>query len=156
MDEDHWLDEAIRLAYENVSHGGHPFGALVVCGEQLVAEGVNRAQQDTDPTAHAELLAIRAACGRRHTLRLEDCLLVASAEPCPLCQAAALLAGIPRCIYASGREAAADAGFDVEAVAQELSLPFEQRRLFVLEQRPIPFARSPLDAWRMHGAHGLR
>ena len=156
MTEDHWLDEAIRLAYEYVAQGGHPFGALVVSGEQLVAEGVNRTRQDEDPTAHAELLAIRAACGRRHTLRLEDCLLVSSAEPCPLCQAAAVLAGIPRCIYATPREEAATAGFDVGALAQELSLPLEQRRLFVLEHRPVPFARAPLDAWRMHGAHAVR
>lgn len=156
MCDDHLLDEAIRLAYENVAQGGLPFGALVMCGERILGEGVDRTRQDVDPTAHAELLAIRAACTRQHALRLEGCLLVSSAEPCSLCQAAALLAGIPRCIYASGREAAADVGFDVAALAQELSLPLEQRRLFVLEHRPVPFARAPFDAWRMHGAHGPR
>ena len=156
MTEDHWLDEAIRLAYENVAQGGHPFGALVVCGDDLLATGVNRARQDGDPTAHAELLAIRAACAKRGAPRLEDCLLVSNVEPCPLCQSAALLAGIPRCIYASRHEAAAEAGFEVESVARELRLPLEQRRLFVLEHRPVPFARAPLDAWRMHGAHAPR
>lgn len=153
MTEDHWLDEAIRLAFDNTSQGDPPFAALVVRDQHVVASAVDRTLRDLDPTAHAELLAIRAACRALRSQHLGDCLLVTSSEPCPLCQAAALLAGVPRCIYATRAQTVADAGalhVDLEAggLARELALPVNARQRFVLEHRSLPFGRAPLDAWR--------
>jgi guanine deaminase len=147
MTDDHWLDEAIRLAYENVTQGGRPFGALVVREGEVVATGVDRTTQDSDPTAHAELLALRAACQHLGILNLAGTMLATSCEPCVLCQAAALLAGVPRCIYAAEQSQAVASGADPGIVTHELARMPLQRQL-VLEHRPLALARVPLDAWR--------
>ena len=146
MTDDHWLDEAIRLAYENVARGGRPFGALVLREGEVVASAVDRTVQDSDPTAHAELLALRAACQKLGTQSLGGTLLATSCEPCLLCQAAALLAGVVRCIYAAEQSQAVASGADPGTAAHELVLPPAQRQL-VLEHRPLALARVPLDAW---------
>jgi guanine deaminase len=147
MTDDHWLDEAIRLAYDNVAQGGRPFGALVLRDGQVLASGTDRTTQDSDPTAHAEILALRAACQQLGTLDLAGTLLASSCEPCVMCQAAALLAGVPRCIYAAQQSQAVASGCDPDVVTRELALPPAQRQL-VLDHRPIALARVPLDAWR--------
>ena len=146
MTDDHWLDEAIRLAYENVRHGGRPFGALLLRDGQILATGVDRTTQDSDPTAHAEVVALRAACRELGTLSLPGALLATSCEPCALCQAAALLAGVSRCIYATEQAQALVSGADPGTLARSLALPPGQRPL-TLEYRPLALARVPLDAW---------
>lgn len=110
--DEQWLSQAIALAAANVGEGGGPFGAVVVADGAVVAEGQNRVTRDHDPTAHAEVVAIRDACRRRGDFSLAGTTLYASCEPCPLCMAAALWARIDRVVFAADRHDAARGGFD--------------------------------------------
>jgi guanine deaminase len=145
-EEEQWLGQAVGLALENVAAGGQPFGALVIMGGKLVATGVNRGIQDCDPTAHAELVAIREACRALEQPTLPGALLVASCEPCPMCQAAAVLAGVERVVYAATGIEAAAAGFDVSGVSEELAAPFDERRI-PLVAVPVQEQTQPFEAW---------
>src|SRR5918994_4341112 len=111
---------AVRLARENAAAGALPFGALVVRDGAVLATGVNTALRDHDPTAHAELAAVRAACGELATLQLTDATVVASCEPCAMCHAAALVAGVARIIYAAPKEAVPDLGVPFPEVVAEM------------------------------------
>ncbi|SFB59335.1 tRNA(Arg) A34 adenosine deaminase TadA [Amycolatopsis marina] len=110
--EREWLGEAVRLATANVAEGGGPFGAVVVSGGRVIATGTNQVTSTLDPTAHAEVVAIRAACAAIGDFRLTGCVLVSSCEPCPLCLSAALWARVDRVLYGADRDDAAAAGFD--------------------------------------------
>lgn len=110
-----WLAHAVSLAEANVADGGGPFGAAVVRDGELLASGTNQVTPTLDPTAHAEVVAIRAACLRVGDFRLPGCVLVSSCEPCPLCLSAALWARVDRVVYAADRHDAAAAGFDDRA-----------------------------------------
>jgi guanine deaminase len=102
----------VRLAVDNVADGGGPFGALVVADGEVIGRGVNRVTRDNDPTAHAEVVAIRAACQVVGDFSLPEAVLYSSCEPCPLCLAAALWARVNRVVYAADRYDAARGGFD--------------------------------------------
>lgn len=141
-----WLDRAVAAAAENVIAGGGPFGALVVKDGELIASGVNQVTAALDPTAHAEVVAIRAACQRLQTFRLEGCLLVASCEPCPLCLSAALWARMDRVIFAANRHDAADAGFDDRAFYELFTSPSAQWPLTV-EQVAGEGSTLPFKQW---------
>ena len=110
-DDESWLHQAVDLAVDNVAAGGGPFGALVVCGEELVARGTNRVTRDNDPTAHAEVLALRAAA-RVHGdgWRLTGCTLVVTLEPCTMCAGASVLARVDRVVYGAEDPKAGAAG----------------------------------------------
>ncbi|WP_028642726.1 nucleoside deaminase [Nocardioides sp. URHA0020] len=107
-----WLAHALDLAVANVAAGGGPFGAVVVRDGVLLSTGQNRVTRDNDPTAHAEVLAIRAACAGAGDFSLAGCVLYTSCEPCPLCVAACLWARLDRVVYAADRDDAARGGFD--------------------------------------------
>lgn len=107
-----WLSRAVDLAVANVDAGGGPFGAVIVRDGVLLATGQNRVTRDLDPTAHAEVQAIRAACAELGDFSLAGCVLYASCEPCPLCVSAALWARLDRVVYAADRHDAARGGFD--------------------------------------------
>ena len=109
------LAEAVRLARENAEAGQHPFGALVVRDGDVLGRGVNTTVRDDDPTAPAEVEAIRRAAGAD----LTGATVVSSCEPCPMCQAAAALTGVSRVVYAATNETAAAAGFELGPVAGE-------------------------------------
>ena len=127
-----WISKAIELATGNVAEGGGPFGALIVRGGEIVATGANRVTPDLDPTAHAEVTAIRNACRALHDHSLRGCVLVTSCEPCPMCLASALWARVDRIIYAADREDAAAAGFDDRAFHEALRDPAKS---------PVPLQR---------------
>lgn len=110
--DEFWLTEAVALAAANVAEGGGPFGAVIVADGVVVARGQNRVTRDNDPTAHAEVVAIRAACRERGDFSLAGTTLYASCEPCPLCVSAALWARIDRVVFAADRHDAARGGFD--------------------------------------------
>ena len=112
MSDETWLARAVDLAVANVAAGGGPFGAVIVRDGDEVATGQNRVTRDLDPTAHAEVMAIRAACRELGDFALADCVLFASCEPCPLCVSASLWARVERVVYAADRDDAARAGFD--------------------------------------------
>ncbi|WP_020579933.1 nucleoside deaminase [Actinopolymorpha alba] len=104
------LREAIRLALDNAAAGHPPFGALVVRDGQVIATGVNTAEQVSDPTAHAEIEAVRAACRELNTLDLSGAIVVSSCEPCAMCHTVCAVAGITRIIYAAPKEFVPDLG----------------------------------------------
>lgn len=127
---DAFLREAIRLAQQAVRSGvGGPFGAVVVRAGELVGRGCNQVTSANDPTAHAEVVAIRDACRRLNTFRLDDCEIFASCEPCPMCLGAILWARVRGLWYAATREDAAAAGFDDAAFHREFTRAAGERRL---------------------------
>lgn len=123
------MRKAIDLALANVKNGGGPFGAVIVKDGDIVATGVNRVTASNDPTAHAEVNAIRAACQALGSFTLEGCDIYSTCEPCPMCLGAIYWAHIDRLYYACNKIDAADAGFDDSFIYKELELPADERRL---------------------------
>lgn len=127
---DAFMHEAIRLSVDKMREGrGGPFGAVVVKDGQIISRGWNEVTTTNDPTAHAEVVAIREACRALQTFRLDGCELYASCEPCPMCLSAIYWARIDRLVFAATRQDAADAGFDDEFLYRELPLRVLERRL---------------------------
>ena len=120
---------AIRLANENVENGGGPFGAVIARNGKIVATGVNRVTAQCDPTAHAEVSAIRNAAEKLHTFNLSGCEIYTSCEPCPMCLAAIYWAHIDKIYYGNNQHDAAGIGFDDSFIYREISLPAEERQL---------------------------
>jgi tRNA(Arg) A34 adenosine deaminase TadA len=121
---------AIDLAIENVESGsGGPFGAAVVKDDELVATGVNMVTTTHDPTAHAEVVAIREACRKLGDFQLSGCELYTSCEPCPMCLGAIYWARLERYFFAGTRCHAAQAGFDDEFIYREVDLPPHARSI---------------------------
>ena len=129
----------MRLARENAAAGQGPFGALVVRDGEVLGTGVNTALRDSDPTAHAEVQAIRNA----RATDLAGATLVSSCEPCPMCQAAAALVGISRIVYAAPKEIAAQAGFQLGPLAAEMEALLHSAGPVQLEQADTPGAEEP-------------
>lgn len=122
--------EAIKKAEENIITGkGGPFGAVVVRNGKIIASVGNRVTSTNDPTAHAEVVAIREACKALDTFDLSGCEIFASCEPCPMCLGAIMWARIDKLYYAANRNDASRAGFDDELFYTELALPLEKRTL---------------------------
>jgi guanine deaminase len=125
-----FMAEAIRQAGENIENGnGGPFGAVVVKDGKVIAAAANRVTSTNDPTAHAEVVAIREACSVLNTFDLSGCEIYASCEPCPMCLGAVMWARIEKLYFAANRDDAAKAGFDDELFYRELSLPLHKRQL---------------------------
>ncbi|HEX4750055.1 MAG TPA: nucleoside deaminase [Bryobacteraceae bacterium] len=125
-----WMERAIQLAIDNVAHGqGGPFGAIVVRNGDLIATGANMVTAANDPTAHAEVVAIRAACQKLGSFQLSNCELYTSCEPCPMCLGAIYWARPERFYYACTREGAALAGFDDAFIYNEVALPPSHRSI---------------------------
>lgn len=140
------LDRAVDLTAGNVADGGGPFGALVVEGGVVLAEGVNRVTRDNDPTAHAEVQAIRASCAARASFQLSGAVLYSSCEPCPMCLATALWARVDRVVYAGDRHDAARGGFDDLAFYELFATPREGWAMTVTHHAS-PGRTRPFDAW---------
>lgn len=149
MSEETWLAQAIDLATANVADGGGPFGAVIVHDGAVVATGQNRVTRDLDPTAHAEVMAIRAACTALATFDLAGCVLYTSCEPCPLCLSASLWARLDRVVYAADRDDAARGGFDDRAFYELFERPRTEWTLALEQVRPDDAAR-PFDTWLAH------
>ena len=143
-----FLLRAIELAVENVqTRRGGPFGAVVVRGNEILGEGTNLVTGSNDPTAHAEVVAIRQACQKLGSFELKGCVVYTSCEPCPMCLAAIYWSRADRIVYAADRQDAATAGFDDEFLYRELSLPIGERSL-PMEQLHREEAIAAFDAWR--------
>lgn len=128
-----YMRQAIALALENVRNGGGPFAAVIVKNGALIASGVNRVTASHDPTAHAEVVAIREACKRLESFQLDHCDLFTTCEPCPMCLGAIYWARPARVFYASTAADAAAAGFDDAFIYRELQAPFHKRRIPMAE-----------------------
>lgn len=146
MSDQQWLQQAVALAVENVGAGGGPFGAVIVRDGALVSSGQNRVTRDLDPTAHAEVNAIRAACAALGDFSLAGCTLYTSCEPCPLCVSAALWARVDRVVYAADRHDAARGGFDDRAFYELFA---RDRATWPTSVEPVAVETSfaPFQAW---------
>lgn len=143
-----FLREALRLAEENVQGGqGGPFGAVIVRGDQIIARGVNRVTLTHDPTAHAEIDAIRGACRTLEMFTLAGCDLYTSCEPCPMCLAAVYWARLERIFYAATREEAAAVGFDDAWLYDEIARPLSERAI-PLSQHCHDEVQAAFRLWR--------
>lgn len=123
------MREAISLADNNVRNGGGPFGAVIVKDGKVVATGVNRVTANNDPTAHAEVSAIRNACKKLKTFDLSGCEIYSSCEPCPMCLGAIYWSRIKKIYYGNSKADAKDIGFDDSFIYDELALPYGQRHV---------------------------
>ena len=145
MSEDEFMRRAVALAREkmNADDGG-PFGAVVVRNGEIIAEGWNQVTSTNDPTAHAEVVAIRKACAKLGTFDLSDCEMFASCEPCPMCLGAIYWARFPRFYYGNTRDEAAQIGFDDDFIYREVGLDPATRSIpgirTVTAELHMPFA----------------
>ncbi len=147
QEHDKFIKEAIRLARENVPGGkGGPFGALVVRNGEIIGRGVNQVTSTNDPTAHAEIVAMRDACKNIGDFQLQDCIIYASCEPCPMCLGAIYWARPKMIVYAAENTDASKAGFDDSFIYKEISLPIPQRKIPTLNLKPDNFF-SPFQLW---------
>ena len=141
------MKRAVALALENVTSGtGGPFGAVVVRNGNLIATGVNLVTATNDPSAHAEVVAIRAACKALATFQLPDCEIYSSCEPCPMCLGAIYWARPSAYYFACNRQNAAEAGFDDAFIYDEIPLPPEQRSIAGIQLLP-DLGHLPFEEW---------
>lgn len=142
-----FMQRAIELAEANVRAGrGGPFGAVVVRSGEVIGEGANEVTSKNDPTAHAEIAAIRAACRHLNHFSLAGCEIYANCEPCPMCLAAIYWARLDRLFYANTRADAARIGFDDAAFYQELVSAIDERSV-PTERVPLPRALTAFELW---------
>jgi len=143
----HYLQQAIDLACQNVSNQqGGPYGAVIVQNGQIISASGNCVTVNKDPTAHAEIVAIRQACTALNTFQLNDCTLYTSCEPCPMCLGAIYWARLEKVFFACNRQDAAKAGFDDSFIYDELSLDIEQRHI-PMRQLVLINAEKPFLDW---------
>lgn len=142
-----FMQEAIALSLENVNLAeGGPFGALIVKDGKVIAKGKNQVTVNNDPTAHAEIVAIRQACQQLKTFQLKECELYTSCEPCPMCLGAIYWARLDRVYYANTQKDAAQIGFEDRFIYEELKLPIKQRQLPMIQIMKDE-AREAFLAW---------
>jgi guanine deaminase len=150
-----YLRQAIQLARQGMEDGrGGPFGCVIVRDGQVIGKGCNKVTSSNDPTAHAEIVAIRDACRQLGHYQLTDCILYASCEPCPMCLGAIYWARPKRVVYAATRDQAAAAGFDDAFIYREIEVPMGDRRI-VFEQAADEGAEEVFDRWRERGDKSL-
>ncbi|MDD2622816.1 MAG: nucleoside deaminase [Bacteroidales bacterium] len=143
-----FIQQSIRMAVENVKQQqGGPFAAIIVKNNEIIATGTNVVTTTDDPTAHAEISAIRAACKKLHTFELEDCTIYSSCEPCPMCLGAIYWAHLSRLVFAADKKQAAEAGFDDDFIYKEIDLTYEKRKL-ITSQILTEEGEAPFEAWR--------
>ncbi|MFB6457352.1 nucleoside deaminase [Chitinophaga sp. Hz27] len=142
-----FIQHAVRLSARGMKSGdGGPFGAIVVRGDEVVGEGWNQVLCNNDPTAHAEVMAIRNACAHLNTFQLNGCEIFTSCEPCPMCLGAIYWARPDRVYYANTKEDAAAIAFDDSFIYDEIEKPHEQKRIPLIHI-PSPDAISVFEDW---------
>jgi len=127
--EEDFMREAIGLSIENIDNNGGPFGAVIVKDGKVIAKGVNRVTSNNDPTAHAEVNAIRKAAEALGTYDLSGCEIYSSCEPCPMCLGAIYWARLDKLYYANTKQDAKDIDFDDSFIYEELDQPIEKRKI---------------------------
>ncbi|PWA10658.1 nucleoside deaminase [Pueribacillus theae] len=145
---DKFMERAVQLAARNVNEGGQPFGAVLVKNGQIIAEGVNELHKTYDVSGHAELLAIRRAQEKLQAATLEDCIMYASGEPCPMCLTAIYFAGITKVYYCESIEDAAAAGLGKSTfIYEELKKTKEERSIDIAHMPLEKKEKSPMKLW---------
>ncbi len=128
-DNNKLMRKAIQLSVNNIDNGGGPFGAVIVKEGKIIAEAANSVTNDNDPTAHAEVNAIRKASKLLNTFDLSDCQIYTSCEPCPMCLGAIYWSGIKTVFYGNDKQDAADINFDDRFIYEEIERPIAQRNV---------------------------
>ncbi|MBO0841959.1 MAG: nucleoside deaminase [Nocardioides sp.] len=150
MTDTMWLEQTVALAVRNVTNGGGPFGAIILRDGILLGTGQNRVTRDLDPSAHAEIVAIRSACQELGSFSLAGCTLYTSCEPCPMCLATGLWARLDRVVYAADRDDAAKGGFDDRAFYELFgSVRANEHPEWPtkVDELRVPDAFAPFEAW---------
>lgn len=124
-----FMQQAIDLSIENVANGGGPFGAVIVRDGEVIATGTNRVTANCDPTAHAEVSAIRAACAKLGDFKLTGCTIYSSCEPCPMCLSALYWAGVERIFYGNTKQDAKEIDFDDSFIYDQIALDYSERSI---------------------------
>ncbi|ODG93407.1 MULTISPECIES: nucleoside deaminase [Bacillaceae] len=155
MNHSDWIKLSVRLAYENLlNKNGGPFGAVIVQDGKVIGAGVNGVTTLNDPTAHAEVQAIRNACQNLGTYLLKDAVLYTSCEPCPMCLSAVYWSRISKIYYFFTKDDAAKIGFDDAHIYNELSLPYEDRTIpseqIMIKVKDI---ENPFIVWSKDESH---
>jgi guanine deaminase len=146
-EDQRYLSRAIALSREHMHNGaGGPFGAVVVRDGRVLGEGWNQVTSTNDPTAHAEVVAIRRACEAVSDFALQGAVLYTSCEPCPMCLASAYWARVARIVYANTRDDAAEIGFDDSLIYEEIPKPISER-IIPMDHVPSLEAKAVFDAW---------
>ena len=127
------MRRAVALSLENVENGGGPFGAVIVKDGEIIAEGTNRVTANNDPTAHAEVTAIRAACSFLETFQLNGAVVYTSCEPCPMCLSAIYWAGIDKIYYGNTKKDADEINFGDDFIYEEIAKPYAARRIPMMQ-----------------------
>ncbi len=147
-EEKKFLERAIALSKQGMESGkGGPFGCVIVKNNEIIGEGNNRVTSSNDPTAHAEVVAIREACKKLGNYQLEGCDIYTSCEPCPMCLGAIYWARPRRVVYANTREEAADIEFDDDFIYHEINIPISDRKIPFIHC-PHPEAEEIFTAWK--------
>ncbi|SJM95781.1 Guanine deaminase [Crenothrix polyspora] len=142
-----FLQQAIALAVDNVKTGaGGPYGAVIVKDNQLIAASGNKVTQNTDPTAHAEIMAIRLACTKLDSFQLRDCVLYTSCEPCPMCLGAIYWARLSKVYFACSHHDAAEAKFDDSFIYEQIAISPAERSIPMLHVKVLN-DKQPFEAW---------
>ncbi len=146
--EEKFMEQAIDLAQQGMIAGkGGPFGCVIVKGEEVVGKGCNLVISTVDPTAHAEIVAIRDACKHLANFQLDDCEVYTSCEPCPMCLGALYWARVKKVVYANTRHDAAAIEFDDDFIYQEINTSFMQRQIPFIHM-PHPKAIEVFKQWK--------
>ncbi len=124
-----FMQQAIDLSIESVANGGGPFGAVIVRNGEVIATGTNRVTESCDPTAHAEVSAIRAACAKLGEFKLSGCTIYSSCEPCPMCLSALYWAGVERIFYGNTKQDAKAINFDDSFIYDQIALDYSERSI---------------------------
>lgn len=131
--EENFMQQAIDLSLQGINNNdGGPFGCVIVKGDEIIGRGNNKVTSSNDPTAHAEIVAIRDACANLSAFQLEGCEIYTSCEPCPMCLGAIYWARPKVVYYANTREDAAEIGFDDSMIYDEINTPIENRKIPIL------------------------
>lgn len=153
--EHHFMQIAVELSRKGMEKGdGGPFGAIVVRGEEIVGRGWNQVLSNNDPTAHAEVMAIREACANLGTFQLSDCEIYTSCEPCPMCFGAIYWARPQRVYFANTKDDAAAIDFDDSLIYKEIQLPHLEKKIPFIPL-PIPEAVKVFHTWQEKGDRTL-
>jgi tRNA(Arg) A34 adenosine deaminase TadA len=150
MTKELFMQKAIELSIENVKNGGGPFGAVIAKNGEIISTGVNRVTDTNDPTAHAEVMAIREAARKLETFDLSGCEIYTSCEPCPMCLAAIYWAHLDKIYYANTKTDAKNIGFDDSFIYDELDLDSNDRRVKMEQLLPNEAIRA-FEDWTKHG-----
>ncbi len=146
--EERFMIEAIKMSREGIDRNeGGPFGCVIVKGDEIVGRGNNRVTSQNDPTAHAEVVAIREACRNLGTFQLDECEIFTSCEPCPMCLGAIYWARPKAIYYANTRVHAADIGFDDSMIYDEMNVAIDKRKIPII-QVPLKEALDVFESWK--------